>query len=325
MFDPDYLFLSPNLIPMKKSILLLSSLFLVSFLPVEAQRSKSSKSEVAPAPSFSADQFKGLKWRNIGPFRGGRANAIAGDPTNAAVYYVGYTGGGVAKTDDAGITWKNISDGFFKVGSIGDIGICESDPNVIYVGTGEHAVRGVMTSFGDGVYKSTDGGKTWKNVGLEKSRHISDVIVHPDNPDVVYVAAQGAVHGPNAERGVYKSTDGGATWKRTLFVDENSGASSLSMDMTNPRILYAATWQHRRYPWKVESGGPGSSVWKSTDGGETWNKIVEGLPKLMGKIGISVSRANPNRVYAIIEAEKSGEKSKAGLYRSDDGGKNGIS
>lgn len=281
-----------------------------------AQKQKP-KTETPSTPTVTADNFKGLKWRNIGPFRGGRANAISGIPHDDNVYYVGYTGGGVAKTEDAGITWRNISDGFFKVGSIGDIAISESDPNVIYVGTGEHAVRGVMTSYGDGVYKSTDGGKTWKNVGLEKTRHISDVAVHPANPDIVLVGAQGTVHGPNVDRGVFKSTDGGVTWKKTLFVDENTGVSSLSMDMTNPRIVYAATWQHRRYPWKVESGGPGCAIWKSIDGGDTWNKMVEGLPKEMGKIGVSVSRANPNRVYAIIEAEKS----KAGLYRSDDGGK----
>lgn len=269
-----------------------------------------------PAPKLEADLFKGIKWRNIGPGRGGRANTIAGHPTDDNVYFVGYTGGGVWKTEDAGIVWKNVSDGFFKVGSMGDIAISESDPNVIYVGTGEHAVRGVMTSYGDGVYKSTDGGKSWKNIGLEKTRHISDVVVHPMNSDVVLVAAQGPVHGASPDRGVYKSMDGGTTWKKTLFVDDNTGISSLSMDMTNPRILYAATWPHRRYPWKVESG-PTSAIWKSTDGGETWNKIIEGLPKEMGKIGVSVSRANPNRVYAIIEAEKS----KAGLYRSDDGGK----
>ncbi|MFM8739206.1 MAG: WD40/YVTN/BNR-like repeat-containing protein, partial [Cytophagales bacterium] len=268
------------------------------------------------ASALNAEQYKGIKWRNIGPGRGGRANAIAGHPTNENVYFVGYTGGGVWKTEDAGIVWKNVSDGFYKVGSMGDIAISESDPNVIYVGTGEHAVRGVMTSYGDGVYKSTDGGKSWKNMGLEKTRHISDVVVHPMNSDVVLVAAQGPVHGASPDRGVYKSIDGGATWKKTLFVDDNTGISSLSMDMTNPRILYAATWPHRRYPWKVESG-PTSAIWKSTDGGETWSKIMEGLPKEMGKIGISVSRANPNRVYAIIEAEKS----KAGLYRSDDGGK----
>jgi photosystem II stability/assembly factor-like uncharacterized protein len=300
----------------KTSALILCGLLVASQL-THAQKAKSKGQTQATSSAFNADNFKGLKWRSIGPFRGGRANAIAGDPQNQMVYYVGYTGGGIGKTDDGGITWKNISDGFFKVGNIGDIAVCESDPNVIYVGTGEHAVRGVMTSYGDGVYKSTDGGKTWKNIGLEKTRHISDVIIHPNNPDVVYVGAQGPVHGPSSDRGVYKSIDGGATWKKTLFVDDNTGISSLSMDMTNPRILYAATWQHRRYPWKVESGGPGCSMWKSIDAGETWTKINEGLPKEVGKMGVSVSRANPNRVFAIVEAEKS----KAGLYRSDDGGK----
>ncbi|MFY8036321.1 MAG: WD40/YVTN/BNR-like repeat-containing protein, partial [Cyclobacteriaceae bacterium] len=201
-----------------RKISVLFALLLIAY----SGMAQKSKSENTITSSIKADQFKGLKWRNIGPFRGGRANTIVGDPLNPMVYYVGYTGGGVGKTDDGGATWKNISDGFFKVGSIGDIAVCESDPNVIYVGTGEHAVRGVMTSYGDGVYKSTDGGKTWKNIGLEKTRHISDVIVHPNNPDVVYVAAQGTVHGPSAERGIYKSVDGGATWKRTLFVDENT-------------------------------------------------------------------------------------------------------
>ncbi len=292
------------------------ALCIMATTQVNAQKSKT-KSEPQSKSTFDAAVYKGVKWRNIGPFRGGRANAIAGDPNNASVYYVGYTGGGIGKTDDGGITWKNISDGFFKVGTIGEIAISDADPNVIYVGSGEHAVRGVMTSYGDGIYKSTDAGKTWKNIGLEKTRHISDIAIHPNNSDVVYVAAQGALHGPSADRGVYKSMDGGVTWKKTLYVDENTGVSSLSMDVTNPRILYAATWQHRRYPWKVESGGPGCAIWKSTDSGETWNKIMEGLPKEMGKIGVSVSRANPNRVYAIIEAEKT----KAGLYRSDDGGK----
>lgn len=292
---------------------LITLLAVFSLLATSAQKQKP---EPTAQSKFSPDLYKGMKWRNIGPFRGGRANAIAGIPNNDQIYFTGYTGGGVWKTEDAGKNWKNISDGFFKVGSIGDIAVSENDPNVIYVGTGEHAVRGVMTSFGDGVYKSTDGGKTWKNMGLEKTRHISDVAVHPANADIVFVAAQGAVHGPNPERGVFKSTDGGTTWKKTLFVDDNTGVSSLTMDMTNPRILYAATWPHRRYPWKVESG-PNGSVWKSTDMGETWTKINEGLPKEMGKIGLSVSRANPNKVFAIIEAEKS----KAGVYRSDDGGK----
>jgi photosystem II stability/assembly factor-like uncharacterized protein len=204
------------------------------------------------------------------------------------------------------------------VGSVGDIAVAESDPNVIYVGTGEHAVRGVMTSYGNGVYKSTDAGKTWKNIGLEKTRHISDIAIHPKNSDIVYVASQGTVHGPNNDRGVYKSVDGGATWKKVLYINDSTGIASLSMDMNNPRILYAASWEHRRFPWTVSSGGPGSAIWKSTDEGNTWTKLTDGLPKQMGKIGISVSRANSNRVFAIVETEKA----KSGLYRSDDGGKN---
>lgn len=301
---------------MKKIYLALCILFALS--PASwAQRKQKETSTPTTSNTLNADLYKGLKWRNIGPFRGGRSNAISGVVNNDMVYYVGYTGGGVWKTENAGSSWKNISDGFFKTSSVGDIAISESDPNVIYVGMGEHAVRGVMTSYGDGIYKSTDAGATWKNMGLKTTRHISDVVVHPNNPDIVYVASQGPVHGASPDRGIYKSTDGGATWKKTLYVDENTGVSSLSMDMNNPRILYAATWQHRRYPWKVESGGPGSALWKSTDEGETWKKIVEGLPKDLGKMGISVSRANANRVYAIVETEKS----KSGLYRSDDGGK----
>ncbi|MBI2729666.1 MAG: glycosyl hydrolase [Sphingobacteriales bacterium] len=290
---------------------------LMAFVISYSQKNKKTETKAEAKMNYDS-VFQSLKWRNIGPFRGGRANTICGVPGNDQLFYVGYTGGGVWRTDDGGINWKNISDGSFKVGSIGDIAVCESDPNVVYVGTGEHAVRGVMTSYGDGVYKSTDGGKTWKNIGLQNSRHISDVAVHPNNPDIVYVAAQGTVHGPNSERGVYKSTDGGSTWRKVLFVNDSTGVSSLSMDMQNPRILYAATWQHQRLPWKVVSGGRGCGIWKSVDAGETWTKIIDGLPEEMGKIGVSVSRANPNRVFAIVEAEKS----KAGLYRSDNGGKN---
>lgn len=278
----------------------------------EAQRRKRN----APAPTFSTSEYEGLKWRNLGPYRGGRANSITGISGNDQVYYAGYTGGGVWKTEDGGYNWVNVSDGYFNVGSIGDIAVSQSDPNVVYVGSGEHAVRGVMTSYGDGVYKSEDAGQTWKNVGLTGTRHISDVIVHPTNPDVVYIGAQGPVHGASPDRGVYKSTDGGSTWRKTLFVNDGTGISGLSMDPSNPRILYAATWEHRRYPWKVESGGPGSSIYKSVDGGETWSKISKGLPEMMGKIGIAVSPANPQRIFAIIESEKE----VAGLYRSDDAG-----
>ena len=294
---------------------LLLGLITFVFFFANAQKKK----EVAAVtPTMSPDSiFKNLKWRNVGPFRGGRANAISGVINNDQKFYVGYTGGGVWMTEDGGIEWKNISDGFFTVGSIGDIAVSESDPNVVYVGTGEHAVRGVMTSYGNGVYKSTDGGKTWKNFGLEKTRHISDIAVHPANADIVYVASQGTVHGNNNDRGVFKSTDGGITWNKILYINDSTGISSLSIDMNNPRILYAASWEHRRFPWTISSGGPGSAIWKSIDEGSTWIKLTDGLPKQMGKVGISVSRANSNRVFAIVETEKS----KSGLYRSDDGGK----
>ncbi|TAG52402.1 MAG: glycosyl hydrolase [Runella slithyformis] len=274
-------------------------------------------SVVATEAALQPELFKGLKWRNIGPFRGGRSVACAGVRQNPLVYYMGSTGGGVWKTEDAGISWKNISDGQFKTGSVGAIAVAESDPNVVYVGMGEHPVRGVMTSHGDGVYKSTDAGKTWKNVGLEKSKHIANVRIHPQNPDVVYVAVQGALHGPSEDRGIYRTTDGGKTWTKLLYVNENTGCADLSMDMTNPRILYAGFWEHRRLPWVVKSGGPGSALYKSTDGGDTWNKMTEGLPQKMGKVAVSVSRANANRLYANIESE--GDK--GGVYRSDDAGK----
>uniref|UniRef100_UPI00404854B7 WD40/YVTN/BNR-like repeat-containing protein n=1 Tax=Algoriphagus sp. TaxID=1872435 RepID=UPI00404854B7 len=287
----------------------------ISSLVATAQKKKAEP--LVPVNPSPDSLFSNLKWRNIGPFRGGRANAVSGVVGNDQKFYAGYTGGGLWTTEDGGINWENISDGFFTVGSIGEVAVSESDPNVVYVGTGEHAVRGVMTSYGNGVYKSTDAGKTWKHIGLEKTRHISDIAVHPSNPDLVYVAGQGTVHGPNNDRGVFKSTDGGATWKKVLYINDSTGISSLSMDMNNPRILYATSWEHRRLPWTVSSGGAGSAIWKSTDEGNTWQKLTEGLPKMMGKMGISVSRANSNRVFAIVETEKS----KSGLYRSDDAGK----
>lgn len=265
---------------------------------------------------FNAADFKGLKWRNIGPYRGGRSVAATGIPNEPMSYIAGYTGGGLWKTENGGASWSNISDGFFKTGTVGAIAVSEFDPNVIYVGMGEHAVRGVMTSPGEGMYKSEDAGKTWKHIGLPNSYHIARIQIHPKNPDVVYVAVQGALHGANKDRGVYKSTDGGKTWKLVLFVDENTGASEVSMDYHNPRILYASTWDHRRLPWFTRSGGPGSALYKSTDGGETWTKLTKGLPKDMGKTAIAVSRANPEVVYANIEADRK----EAGVYRSDDGG-----
>ncbi|MEQ9301896.1 MAG: glycosyl hydrolase [Cyclobacteriaceae bacterium] len=292
-------------------------LLLLSSSTLWAQRRKQA-TPVQPAVDLN-EHYAPVKWRNIGPFRGGRSVASSGVIGDPMTYYMTTTGGGVWKTYDAGNRWENISDGFFKTGSVGAIAVSESDPNVVYVGMGEHAPRGVMTSYGDGVYKSTDAGKTWQHLGLELTRHIANIKIHPNNPDIVYVAAQGAVHGPTEERGIYKSTDGGETWRKVLYVDQNSGASSLSMDMTNPRILYAAMWDHRRLPWQVVSGGPGSGIYKSVDSGETWFKIQEGLPKELGKIGISVSRDNPDKVYAIVESDT--QKDQGGLFASSNGGK----
>ena len=275
--------------------------------------------EQAPAAGDLNAFFKPVKWRSIGPFRGGRSVASTGVVGDPKTYYMGTTGGGLWKTIDMGISWKNISDGFFKTGSVGAIAVAESDPNVVYVGMGEHAVRGVMTHHGDGVYRSTDAGKTWKAIGLELTQHISRVIVHPKNPDIVYVAAQGALYSSSKQRGVFKSVDGGATWKSVLFVDERTGASELSMDATNPRIMYAAMWEYGRLPWKVLSGGPGSGLYKSTDAGETWERMKEGLPEEMGKMAIAVSRSNPEKVYALIESDSN--KDARGLYVSNNAGK----
>ncbi len=264
------------------------------------------------------EYFKPLKYRNIGPFRGGRsvtATGVIGDPMT---YYMGTTGGGLWKTSDAGKQWDNISDGFFEMGSVGAVAVSASNPNIVYCGMGEHAVRGVMTSYGDGVYKSTDAGKTWKKIGLEKTQHIARIVIHPANPDIVYVAAQGALYGPNKERGIYKSTDGGTTWKLVLFVNELTGCNELSMDLSTPEVLYASMWHHQRKPNIVISGGSGSGLYKSTDGGETWKQIHNGLPEEKGKMAIAVSQANSDKVYALVESDSN--KDKGGLFVSNDAG-----
>jgi photosystem II stability/assembly factor-like uncharacterized protein len=268
----------------------------------------------AAPPSFS-DLFPGLEFRNIGPFRGGRVVAVTGVRGNPLLYYFGGTGSGVWKTTDGGATWSNISDKYFKTGSVGAIAVADSDPNVLYVGMGETAIRGSTTSHGDGVYKSTDAGATWTNVGLADTRQIARVRIHPQNPDIVLVAAQGHIWGPNPARGIFRTLDGGKTWKQVLFVDEKTGSSDLVMDPTNPRILYAAFWQVYRKGWTMQSGGPGGGLYKSIDGGDTWKKLTTGLPEgLVGKVTVTVSRSRPSRVWAMVEAEK------GGLYRSDDGG-----
>jgi photosystem II stability/assembly factor-like uncharacterized protein len=258
--------------------------------------------------------FKGMKYRSIGPFRGGRSLTAAGIPGDPTIYYFGSTGGGVWKSTDAANTWSPIFD---KDGapSIGSIAVAVSDPNVVYVGTGEACIRGNI-SHGDGVWKSVDAGKSWKNVGLKDSRAIGKVIVNPRNPDIVFVAALGHPFGPNTERGVFRTTDGGKTWDKVLYKDENTGAIDVAFDQQNPNILFASLWEARRTPWTLSSGGPGSGVYRSTDSGTTWKKLEEhGLPKgPYGRIGLAVA-ANSDRVYAIIEAREAG-----GLYRSDDGG-----
>lgn len=266
----------------------------------------------------SETYFKPLKYRNIGPFRGGRSVTSVGVIGDPLTYYMGTTGGGLWKTSDAGQRWENISDGFFETGSVGAVAVSASDPNVVYCGMGEHAPRGVMTSYGDGVYKSTDAGKTWRKMGLSKTQHISRIVIHPKNPDIVYVAAQGALYGPNEERGIYKSIDGGDSWEKVLFVNTLTGCSELSMDPSTPEVLYAAMWHHQRKPNIVISGGPGSGLYKSVDGGENWFEIHEGLPEEKGKMAIAVSPANSNKVYALIESDS--EQDKGGLFVSENAG-----
>ncbi len=265
------------------------------------------------------EYFEPMKFRNIGPFRGGRSVCATGVIGNPLTYYMGTTGGGLWKTTDAGQHWNNISDGFFEMGSVGAIAVSASDPNVVYCGMGEHAPRGVMASYGDGVYKSTNAGKTWQKIGLERTQHISRIVIHPKNPDVVYVAAQGALYGPTPDRGIYKSVDGGQTWKKTLYKNELSGGVELSMDATDPNVLYAALWQHERDPNMMISGGEGSGLYKSIDAGETWTELTEGLPVEKGKMAIAVSPANPDKVFALIESDSN--KDKGGLFVSDDAGK----
>ena len=259
--------------------------------------------------------YSALEYRSIGPYRGGRSAAVTGVPDKPLLYYFGSTGGGVWRTQDGGQSWHNISDGYFG-GSIGAVAVSEWDPNVIYVGGGEKTVRGNV-SHGYGMWKSTDAGKTWKAIGLESSYHIPRIRIHPKNPDVVYAAVMGNLYRDTEERGVYRSTDGGETWERILFSNAGAGAVDLIMDPTNPRILYASTWKIRRTPSNLSSGGEGSALWKSTDGGDSWTEITrnEGLPQgIVGIIGVTVSPVNPERVWAIIESED------GGVFRSEDGG-----
>ncbi len=304
--------------PIRRSVFV-SSAILVALLFVGPQcLFGQEKDKPASVSSTDYPWFKGLQWRSIGPYRGGRSVAVAGVPSQPMVYYFGATGGGVWKTTDGGVNWLPVSDGQpFGTGTVGAIAVSEADPNIVYVGMGESPVRGNV-SHGDGVYKSTDAGKTWKHVGLEDTRQISKIRIDPRNPDLVYVAALGHIFGPNDQRGVFRSKDGGKSWERILFRNEKAGAIDLVLDPTNASVLYAAFWEVIRRPWTFESGGAGSGIFQSTDKGDTWTEITrnEGLPKgVIGKIGLAVSPASPDRIWALVEAED------GGVFRSDDGGK----
>ncbi len=269
----------------------------------------------APATSYDSLAFSALKWREIGPFRGGRSVAVAGSDTRPRDYYLGTTGGGVMKTTDGGTTWKPVTDKYFG-GTIGSIAVSESNPNIVYVGTGESPIRGNVSQ-GDGVFKSTDAGKTWQYIGLRDTRQISRVRIDPKNPDIVYVGAQGHVWGPNPDRGVFKTTDGGKSWKKILFRNDSTGVTDLEIDPLNSQTIYAAFWQAYREPWKLVSGGAGSGIFKSTDGGGHWTEITRntGLPTgIIGNIGITASPVKEGRLWAIVEADS------GGLFRSDDAG-----
>ena len=293
--------------------------FLFSLMLISAGvwgQKKGTATSAKTSTVYDETLYNAIEWRSIGPYRGGRSGAVTGVPGKPNLFYFGGTGGGVWQTTDAGNSWANISDGFFG-SSIGSIAVSEWDNNVLYVGQGELTVRGNV-SFGHGIYKSTDAGKTWNHVGLKDSRHVPRIRIHPKNPDLVYAAVLGDLFKSSNERGVYRSEDGGKNWKRILFANADAGAIDLVMDPNNPRILYASTWRIRRTPYSLESGGEGSSLWKSTDGGDTWANISknEGLPKgIWGISGVTVSPVNSSRVYAIIENDN------GGVYRSDDAGK----
>ena len=302
---------------MKKHLTNAGILMLACFLlPLSLFSQRGNKSQ-STAPTYPEELYSSLDYRLIGPFRGGRSAAVTGVPGEPNLFYFGAAGGGVWKTLDGGRTWDNISDGYFG-GSIGAVEVAKSDPNVIYVGGGEKTLRGNVSS-GYGVWKTEDGGKTWATAGLEKSRHVPRLRVHPTDYNTVYAAVLGDIYKPTKDRGIYKSTDGGKNWKQVLFVNEQAGAVDLTFDPNNPRILYASTWHAQRTPYSLISGGDGSALWKSMDSGETWKEISknEGFPKdTLGIIGVAVSPKNSEKVWAIVE-----NKDKGGLYRSEDGGK----
>ncbi|HYN08662.1 MAG TPA: hypothetical protein VES67_14870 [Vicinamibacterales bacterium] len=281
--------------------------------PITQAAAQTQNPNVTVDPSL----LSGIQFRNLSVFsRGGRVTAVGGVRSNTQLYYMGSTGGGVWRTTDAGATWSNISDGFFEAASIGAIEVSDANPNVIYVGTGSACPRGNVSP-GIGMYKSTDAGKTWTHIGLREAGTIGRIRIHPTNPDLVYVAALGNLFAPNKERGVYRSSDGGKTWQNVHFLSDRTGAVDLTMDAKNPNTMIAAMWTTERKPWTINSGGPESGMYRTTDGGNTWQRLTNGLPKgRMGRIGVSISGADSKRVYAQVEAEFD----QGGVYRSDDGG-----
>ncbi|MBS1621170.1 MAG: glycosyl hydrolase [Bacteroidetes bacterium] len=285
-------------------------LFAVSFFSVSAQRKKQNQAPAKPTASVNTDSifYSKTDFRLIGPFRGGRSAAVAGSYKDRNTFYFGATGGGVWKTTDGGNNWKNISDKYYG-GSIGAVAVAPSDDEVIYVGEGENTMRGNVSEGLGGMWRSDDGGKTWTDIGLRDGRHIIRIVIHPKNPDIVWVAVMGHLFGPNQERGVYKTTDGGKNWKRVLFVNDQTGCSDLVMEPGNPKVFYAGMWRLIRTPYSLESGGEGSGLWKSTDGGETWKNITanKGLPKgTWGIVGVAVAPSNTDKIYSIIENKDGG-------------------
>jgi photosystem II stability/assembly factor-like uncharacterized protein len=316
--NPFHYFLFRRNFPFPTTIIMRKILVLLACIPMLSLQAQRKSNAPSPAVSPDADSvlFSKVKYRLVGPWRGGRSAAVTGSYKNKNTFYFGATGGGVWKTTDGGSNWKNISDKYFG-GTIGAVAVAPSDESIIYVGEGENTMRGNVSEGLDGIWRSDDGGRSWRNIGLKEGRHILRIIVHPKNPDIAWIAVMGHLFGPNDERGVYKTTDGGKTWKRTLFVNNQTGASDLVMEPGNPNVFYAGTWRVIRTPYSLESGGDGSGLWKSTDGGETWTNISakKGLPKgTWGIVGVAVAPSNTDKIYAIIE------NANGGMFASSDGG-----
>ncbi len=298
-------------VPSSSAIAIPALLIACTSLLTGHTRAQSIEANVVVDPAL----FNGMEFRSIGPHRGGRVTAVTGYPDRPYTFLMGTVGGGIWRTTDAGQTWQNISDGYLNVGPVGALTIAPSDQSIVYAGTGSGGVRGNV-SVGDGVYKSMDDGATWVWSGLPQSRHINRIWVHPTDPDLVYVAALGSVFGPSEARGVYRSADGGNHWEKVLYVDEGTGCIDLVLAPDDPTTLYAAMWTVERKPWAIYSGGTEAGIYKSTDGGDSWSKLAGGLPEMVGRIGLAVSLVQPNRVYALVEAEGDSR----GLYRSEDRG-----